>query len=137
MDNQAMEPDSVSLRVEEPVACNGSGQPQQRSKKVENQISEAQRFSHLPTRSAVDLEFADLSYTIQEGPCWRKRGEDQPERNLPSPEVGESPLSTSGPGFKALLKRLSGSFCSRELIGIMGPSGSGKSTLMNILAGYR
>lgn len=74
MDNKAMEPDSVSLPVEEPVVPNG--QPQQHLKKVENQISEAQRFSHLPKRSAVDLEFADLSYTIQEGPCWRRRGED-------------------------------------------------------------
>lgn len=75
MDNKAMEPDSVSLPMEEPIVCNG-GQPQQHLKKVENQITEAQRFSHLPKRSAVDLEFDDLSYTIQEGPCWRRRGEE-------------------------------------------------------------
>uniref|UniRef100_A0A665VV58 ATP binding cassette subfamily G member 4 n=1 Tax=Echeneis naucrates TaxID=173247 RepID=A0A665VV58_ECHNA len=122
MDNKALEPDSVSIPMEEAVICNGDAQQLQQQqepsmcthlKKVENEITEAQRFSHLPKRSAVDLEFIDLSYTIQEGPCWRRRG------------------------FKALLKCLSGRFCSRELIGIMGPSGAGKSTLMNILAGYR
>lgn len=82
MDNKALEPDSVSIPMEEAIMCNGGSQPQQQQeasmlthlKKVENDITEAQRFSHLPKRSAVDLEFIDLSYTIQEGPCWRRRG---------------------------------------------------------------
>ncbi|XP_051748573.1 ATP-binding cassette sub-family G member 4 [Ctenopharyngodon idella] len=113
---KSLDPGSVSIPMEETKRAGGA--PTDAAmlthlKKVENHITEAQRFSHLPRRSAVDLEFTELSYTIREGPCWRRRG------------------------FKALLKCLSGKFCSRELIGIMGPSGAGKSTLMNILAGYR
>ncbi|KAM9812303.1 ATP-binding cassette subfamily G member 4-like [Syngnathus typhle] len=117
MDNKALEPDSVSVSIEDSIICNGGTQQQETSmlklKKVENQITEAQRITHLPKRSPVDLEFINISYTIQEGSCCKRRG------------------------FKALLKSISGKFCSRELVGIMGPSGAGKSTLMNILAGYR
>uniref|UniRef100_A0A673J947 ATP-binding cassette sub-family G member 4-like n=1 Tax=Sinocyclocheilus rhinocerous TaxID=307959 RepID=A0A673J947_9TELE len=113
---KSLEPGSVSIPMEETKRAGGAlpdAAMLTHLKKVENHITEAQRFSHLPRRSTVDLEFTEISYTIREGPCWRRRG------------------------FKALLKCLSGKFCSRELIGIMGPSGAGKSTLMNILAGYR
>ncbi|RXM94030.1 ATP-binding cassette sub-family G member 4 [Acipenser ruthenus] len=77
MAEKALDPGAVSIPLEETI-YNGGAQDapllvSTHLKKVENHITEAQRFSHLPKRSAIDLEFTELSYSVREGSCWRKR----------------------------------------------------------------
>lgn len=67
------------------------GGPSPERKKVRNHNSEAQRLSHLPRRSPVDLEFIDLTYTVPDGPWWQKRGTADLIHFFPFP--GETTLS--------------------------------------------
>ncbi|CAD5119901.1 DgyrCDS8481 [Dimorphilus gyrociliatus] len=85
-----------------------------------NSLDKGTKYSYLPRRKAVDIEFKNLVYAVPEN----KR-------------KGLRYIWDSQNCFKNILKGISGKMCSGQLTAIMGPSGAGKSSLMNILAGYQ
>ncbi|KAM7352809.1 ATP-binding cassette sub-family G member 4 isoform 1-T4 [Cochliomyia hominivorax] len=68
------------------------------------------RFSNLPSREPIDMEFKNLSLTVKLG--FKREN-------------------------KEILHNVSGKFPGRQLIAIMGPSGAGKSTLLDALSGFK
>uniref|UniRef100_A0A1B0ABB5 ABC transporter domain-containing protein n=1 Tax=Glossina pallidipes TaxID=7398 RepID=A0A1B0ABB5_GLOPL len=80
------------------------------NKSNDSNDDEINPFSNLPCREPVDLEFKNLSLTVNLG--FRK-------------------------GKKEILHNVCGKFLGSQLIAIMGPSGAGKSTLLDALSGFK
>ncbi|XP_059222107.1 ATP-binding cassette sub-family G member 4 [Stomoxys calcitrans] len=91
-----------------PNSTNDSHVPALNGKSLREKDME--RFSNLPSREPVDMEFNNLSLTVNLG--FRK-------------------------GSKEILHDISGKFSGSQLIAIMGPSGAGKSTLLDALSGFK
>lgn len=78
--------EQVSINLERmEVASSAHGSPKKVGKE-ENLNIEVQRLSQLPRRSPVDLEFNNLSYTVRDGPWWRKKGSVSSVLNLVNSE---------------------------------------------------
>lgn len=78
-----LDPRTVSISMDELVQQRPAGGPKAprlhgHGEKVVNKVTEAQRFSSLPRRPAVNIEFKNVSYSVRDGPWWRKRGRPRP-----------------------------------------------------------
>nr|CAH7717704.1 unnamed protein product [Callosobruchus chinensis] len=79
----------------------------------EKAFFENAKFSMLPQRSPIDIQFENITYTATEGNICTKKKQ------------------------KEILHGVNGRFPPGQLIAIMGPSGAGKSTLLDVLSGYK
>lgn len=93
-------------------------------KKIPNSSNKRTALSHLGRRTAVNIEFNNVSYSVSEG---RRKGIVGCGTLLQKKRTLNEVLCLWKTGFKTILKSISGKFYSGELSVIMGPSGNENS----------